>query len=151
LSQLRAARQVMRGVVQALVLAQRREPARAVAAAAVADRVDRIDDARGHHDRGEKREQRKRNAVASQPEVGHCSLMAAVSDPEQSTTTGWPWRPGNTFRLLDGGGEFFPLMLEAIDTAHESVLLEMYLVHSGVIVTRFVAALGEAVRRGARV
>jgi phosphatidylserine/phosphatidylglycerophosphate/cardiolipin synthase-like enzyme len=74
-----------------------------------------------------------------------------AADPDQSTTTGWPWRPGNTFRLLDGGGEFFPLMLEAIDAARESVLLEMYLVRSGVVVTRFVAALGEAVRRGARV
>jgi phosphatidylserine/phosphatidylglycerophosphate/cardiolipin synthase-like enzyme len=77
--------------------------------------------------------------------------MTQVPGQEQFTTTGWPWRPGNTFRLLDGGGEFFPAMLEAIDTARESVLLEMYLVHSGVVVTRFVAALVEAVRRGVQV
>ncbi|HKD54721.1 MAG TPA: phospholipase D-like domain-containing protein [Steroidobacteraceae bacterium] len=77
--------------------------------------------------------------------------MTAVRDPEQFTTTGWPWRSENRFRLLDGGGEFFPVMLGAIDAARESVLLEMYLVHSGVVVTRFVAALIEAVRRGVRV
>ena len=58
---------------------------------------------------------------------------------------------GNSFRLLDGGGEFFPPMLAAIDAASESVLLEMYLVRSGATVTRFVAALTAAVRRGARV
>jgi cardiolipin synthase A/B len=72
-------------------------------------------------------------------------------DPEQFTTTGWPWRTGNSFGLLDGGGEFFPAMLAAIDAARESVLLEMYLVRSGLIVTQFSAALAAAVRRGARV
>jgi phosphatidylserine/phosphatidylglycerophosphate/cardiolipin synthase-like enzyme len=76
----------------------------------------------------------------------------ATSEPEQfTTTTGWPWRTGNSFELLDGGGAFFPAMLAAIDAARESVLLEMYLVESGHIVTRFIAALGAAVRRGARV
>lgn len=70
---------------------------------------------------------------------------------EQFTTTGWPWRTGNSFRLLDGGGEFFPAMLAAIDAARSSVLLEMYLVHSGVILTQFIASLGAAARRGARV
>jgi cardiolipin synthase A/B len=58
---------------------------------------------------------------------------------------------GNTFRLLDGGAQFFPPMLAAIDAATESVLLEMYLVHSGEIATRFIVALVAAVRRGARV
>src|SRR5215470_6631561 len=72
-------------------------------------------------------------------------------DAEQFTTTGWPWRTGNSFQLLDGGGEFFPAMLAAIDAARHSVLLEMYLVHSGHVLTRFVAALVAAVGRGARV
>jgi cardiolipin synthase A/B len=70
---------------------------------------------------------------------------------ELFTTTGWPWRVGNSFRLLDGGGEFFPAMLAAIDAATESVLLEMYLVRSGIIATRFIAALVAAAGRGARV
>jgi len=42
-------------------------------------------------------------------------------------------------------------MLEAIAAARHSVLLEMYLVQSGVITTRFVTALAEAVGRGAQV
>jgi phosphatidylserine/phosphatidylglycerophosphate/cardiolipin synthase-like enzyme len=75
----------------------------------------------------------------------------ANQDPEQFTTTGWPWRTGNSFELLDGGGEFFRAMLAAIDAARESVLLEMYLVESGHLLTRFIAALGAAVARGARV
>ncbi|HYB33947.1 MAG TPA: phospholipase D-like domain-containing protein [Steroidobacteraceae bacterium] len=77
--------------------------------------------------------------------------MTDGCSPESFTTTGWPWRTGNSFRLLDGGGQFFPAMLAAIDAASESVLLEMYLVRSGVVATRFIAALAEAVRRGARV
>jgi phosphatidylserine/phosphatidylglycerophosphate/cardiolipin synthase-like enzyme len=75
----------------------------------------------------------------------------ANRDGEQFTTTGWPWRTGNSFELLDGGGVFFPAMLAAIDAARESVLLEMYLVHSGHVATRFIDALSAAVRRGARV
>jgi len=47
----------------------------------------------------------------------------AGPDPEQFTTTGWPWRTGNFFELLDGGAEFFPAMLAAIDDAQSSVLL----------------------------
>jgi cardiolipin synthase len=72
-------------------------------------------------------------------------------DPEQFTTTGWPWRTGNSFELLDNGAEFFPAMLAAIDGARASVLLEMYLVRSGHILTRFIDALTAAARRGARV
>jgi phosphatidylserine/phosphatidylglycerophosphate/cardiolipin synthase-like enzyme len=77
--------------------------------------------------------------------------MASEDPGEFTTTTGWPWRNGNSFELLDGGGVFFPAMLAAIEAARESVLLEMYLVESGHIVTRFIAALAAAVRRGARV
>src|SRR5438309_10530449 len=77
--------------------------------------------------------------------------MTAGRDPDQFTTTGWPWRAGNEFRLLDDGGEFFARMLQAIDAASRYVLLEMYLVRSGAIATRFIAAFGRAARRGARV
>src|SRR5260370_38830853 len=77
--------------------------------------------------------------------------MTAGRDLDQFTTTGWPWRPGNEFRLLDDGGEVFARMLQAIDAASRYVLLEMYLVRSGVIATRFIEAFGQAARRGARV
>jgi len=78
-------------------------------------------------------------------------MTPAGPDPEPFTTTGWPWRTGNSFQLLDGGGEFFPRMLATIDAARQSVLLELYLVRSSVIATRFFAALTAAVRRGVRV
>jgi cardiolipin synthase len=77
--------------------------------------------------------------------------MAGGWDPEQFTTTGWPWRTGNAFHLLDGGVVFFARMLEAIDSASASVLLEMYLVRSGQLTSAFIASLGAAARRGARV
>jgi len=77
--------------------------------------------------------------------------MTTRPDAQPLVPAAWPWRAGNSFRLLDGGGQFFPRMLEAIDAACESVLLEMYLVRSGIITTRFIGALAAAVRRGARV
>jgi phosphatidylserine/phosphatidylglycerophosphate/cardiolipin synthase-like enzyme len=69
----------------------------------------------------------------------------------QSTTTGWPWRPGNDFLLLHDNEDFFARMLEAIDAAREYVLLEMYLVESSRIAGRFVEAMRAARARGARV
>jgi cardiolipin synthase A/B len=70
---------------------------------------------------------------------------------QQFTTTGWPWRPGNAFALLADGAEFFPRMLASIEAATEYVMLEMYLVSSGALATRFIAALAAAARRGLRV
>src|SRR5947199_215778 len=77
--------------------------------------------------------------------------MTAGRDPDQFTTTGWPWRAGNEFRLLDDGGDFFARMLQAIDAASRYVLLEMYLVRSGAVATRFSEAFARCARRGVRV
>jgi cardiolipin synthase len=77
--------------------------------------------------------------------------MTNGRDVEQFTTTGWPWRPGNEFRLLEGGEQFFPCMLQAIAAASDYVLLEMYLVESGVVAARFSDALIAARRRGVEV
>ncbi len=77
--------------------------------------------------------------------------MAAEPGALHFTVTGWPWRPGNGFRLLDGGAEFFPRMLAAIETARSHVLLEMYLVSSGRIAGAFIEALRRArLTRGVR-
>ncbi len=110
--------------------------------------VDHIGPSPGGH---EQREQQRHRGMACRRQVGHCYAMANRDAEQFTTTTGWPWRTGHSFELLDGGGAFFPAMLTAIDAARESVLLEMYLVESGHIVTRFIAALGAAARRGARV
>jgi phosphatidylserine/phosphatidylglycerophosphate/cardiolipin synthase-like enzyme len=63
----------------------------------------------------------------------------------------WPWRSGNRFHLLSDSEQYFERMLQAIEAASRYVLLEMYLVESGIVAGRFVEALGRAARRGARV
>ncbi|HYB64351.1 MAG TPA: phospholipase D-like domain-containing protein [Steroidobacteraceae bacterium] len=76
--------------------------------------------------------------------------MTADPDALQATTTGWPWRTGNDFRLLDGAAVFFERMLAAIDAAQMHVLLEMYLVSSGRVAGQFIEALTRARARGVR-
>jgi cardiolipin synthase A/B len=77
--------------------------------------------------------------------------MTGRREIQQSTTSGRPWRSGNEFGFLNDGAQFFARMLESIGTARAYVLLEMYLVTSGVIATRFVEALMQARARGVRV
>jgi cardiolipin synthase len=77
--------------------------------------------------------------------------MANPQGTEQFTGGSWPWRSGNHFHLLDDNGQFFERMLQTIESAAAYVLLEMYLVESGIIAGRFVDALGRAARRGVRV
>lgn len=77
--------------------------------------------------------------------------MADIQDTDQFTGAGWPWRSGNRFSLLADNEQFFERMLQTIEAARAYVLLEMYLVESGIIAGRFVEALGRAARRGVRV
>jgi len=63
----------------------------------------------------------------------------------------FPWRSGNRFELLVDGIAFFPRMLEAIDSAQQLILLEMYLIESGVVAERFITALLKAADRGVQV
>jgi cardiolipin synthase len=63
----------------------------------------------------------------------------------------WPWREGNEFRLLDVSEQYFERMIQAIDDAQSSILLEMYLVESGVLASRFIEALVRAAQRGVAV
>jgi cardiolipin synthase len=53
--------------------------------------------------------------------------------------------------FLDGGAQAFPRMLEAIRSARQEVFLEMYTFSDEGIGERFIAALSDAARRGARV
>ena len=61
------------------------------------------------------------------------------------------WRGGNQFSLLVDGEHYFPAMLEAIDNARHFIALEMYLVESGSILTRFIDAFCRATERGVHV
>ena len=63
----------------------------------------------------------------------------------------WPWRIGNRFVLLSDNEQYFERMLQSIEASTGYVLLEMYLVESGIVAGRFVEALGRAARRGVRV
>jgi phosphatidylserine/phosphatidylglycerophosphate/cardiolipin synthase-like enzyme len=66
-------------------------------------------------------------------------------------TETYPWRQQCRFELLVDGPQFFPVMLQAIEQAARFILLEFYLVESGVITRRFVDALVAARRRGVAV
>ena len=59
----------------------------------------------------------------------------------------FPWRSGNRFELLVDGRQFFPPMLEAIESARQYVLLEIYLFESGSVAARFIDAFVRAARR----
>ncbi len=59
----------------------------------------------------------------------------------------FPWREGNRFEILVDGSNFLPLMLDAINSARETILLEMYLIESGSVVDRFITALLDAAER----
>ena len=63
----------------------------------------------------------------------------------------FPWRQGNHFETLVDSTVFFPRMLDAIDSARQYVLLEMYLVSSGVIADRFIHTLLAAAERGVKI
>jgi len=59
----------------------------------------------------------------------------------------FPWREGNRFDILVDGSNFLPHMLDAINSAHETILLEMYLIESGTVLDRFITALLGAAER----
>ena len=59
----------------------------------------------------------------------------------------FPWREGNRFDILVDGSNFLPRMLDAINSARETILLEMYLIESGSVVDRFITALLDAAER----
>lgn len=55
---------------------------------------------------------------------------------------------GNAVRLLRNGHEAFPAWLQAIDSAHQRVSMEMYIFSDDPIGRRFADALGQAAQRG---
>ncbi|MDH3901092.1 MAG: phospholipase D-like domain-containing protein, partial [Gammaproteobacteria bacterium] len=63
----------------------------------------------------------------------------------------FPWREGNHFEILVDSTEFFPRMLDSIGSARQYLLLEMYLVASGVVANRFINALLKAAERDVRI
>jgi phosphatidylserine/phosphatidylglycerophosphate/cardiolipin synthase-like enzyme len=68
-----------------------------------------------------------------------------------SATANWPWREGNQFLLLESSEQYFERMALAIDDAQTYVLLEMYLVESGLVAGRFIETFVNAAHRGVSV
>ena len=65
-----------------------------------------------------------------------------------SRFTRFPWRSGNTFRLLINAEEFAPVMLDVISRSRKYVLFEMYLMETSGITTRFIDVILDAADRG---
>ena len=59
----------------------------------------------------------------------------------------YPWRSNNTFNVLVDGSNYFSSMLNKINQANHTILLEAYLFESGKIATSFINALCEAKKR----
>jgi cardiolipin synthase A/B len=78
-------------------------------------------------------------------------MPASLKHRRNSAIADWPWREGNQFQLLDATEQYFERMIQAIDDAQSYILLEMYLVESGVLATRFVEAFVRAAQRGVSV
>jgi cardiolipin synthase A/B len=65
-----------------------------------------------------------------------------------SAIANWPWREGNQFQLLEASEQYFERMIQAIDDAQSYILLEMYLVESGIVAGQFIEAFIRAAGRG---
>lgn len=63
----------------------------------------------------------------------------------------YPIRRGNCIDLLKDGEIFYPRMLAAISDAKHTVIVEQYLVNSGVVLDQFIECFSEAVKRGVNV
>ncbi len=71
--------------------------------------------------------------------------------PYQQKKYRYPWRQGGHYQLLIDGPQFFPVMLDAIESANKFIFLETYLMESGKITDRFVTALIKARLRGVKI
>src|SRR5882757_248478 len=77
--------------------------------------------------------------------------MPTLESKRDSAIANWPWREGNRFTLLEAAEQYFERLIQAIDDAQSCILLEMYLVESGVLATRIVDAFVRAAGRGVQI
>jgi cardiolipin synthase len=62
--------------------------------------------------------------------------------------TGMPLVPGNQIALFNNGDEFYPEMLEAVESAQRSITMEQYIFWDGRVGQRFAEAFAEKARAG---
>jgi len=67
------------------------------------------------------------------------------------SNAGYIWRDGNQFELLIDGQLYFQRMLQTLEAAEDTILLEMYLFESGVVANQFIRAFCDAADRGVAV
>ena len=100
------------------------------------------------------------DAVANEEKEHHVARAAIVSafGPRMGAmwnlgnrVTGMPATDGNVIHLLETGDPAYAAMLEAIDKAERSILMETYIFDSDQIGRRFVDSLDAAVKRGVEV
>jgi cardiolipin synthase len=88
----------------------------------------------------------------SHPAVYALETDLDVESPEFPITmagmTGMPLVPGNQVALFNDGDEFFPAMLEAVESAGHSITMEQYIFWDGRIGRRFAEAFAEKARAG---
>ena len=65
--------------------------------------------------------------------------------------TGMPFVPGNRVTIYNNGDEFYPAMLDAIESASQSITMEQYIFWEGHVGRRFAEALSEKARTGVQV
>jgi cardiolipin synthase len=65
--------------------------------------------------------------------------------------TGMPWVDGNRISIYNNGDEFYPAMLDAIESARYSITMEQYIFWPSEIGRRFAEAFADKSRRGVQV
>mgnify|MGYP003339010401 CR=1 FL=1 len=69
-------------------------------------------------------------------------------EPTSEGVTGMPFLPGNRVAIFNNGDEFYPAMLEAVESAKHSVTMEQYIFWDGEVGRRFAEAFSEKARAG---
>ena len=91
-------------------------------------------------------------STETHPAVYPLEPNLSVSSPEFIPTsegvTGMPFLPGNRVTIFNNGDEFYPAMLEAIESATQSVTMEQYIFCDGRVGRRFAEAFSEKARAG---
>ncbi len=92
------------------------------------------------------------SATSSHPAVYALEPDFDTGSDEFRTTmagaTGMPLVDGNRVEIYNNGDEFFPAMLEAIESARFSITMEQYIFWNGQVGTRFAEAFAEKAREG---
>ena len=90
----------------------------------------------------------------------HAAIYALEPDLDTSSvefretmegTTGMHWVDGNAVTIFNNGDQFYPAMLNAIDSARFSITMEQYIFWDGAIGRRFAESVAERSRQGVQV